>query len=113
MTVLTAGTTQPGTRILGVGHFRPANVVTNDDLVARGVDTNDEWIRSRVGIAERHFAAEGETVVDLAEAAGAMALKASGVSRDDIDLVLVATCTMPTPVPAAAPQLAHRHRRRG
>jgi 3-oxoacyl-[acyl-carrier-protein] synthase III len=98
----------PGTRILGVGHFRPSNVVTNADLIARGVDTDDEWIRSRVGIVERHHAAEGETVVDLAEAAGRNAMTASGVSAADIDLVLVATCTMPTPVPAAAPHLAYR-----
>jgi 3-oxoacyl-[acyl-carrier-protein] synthase III len=97
-----------GARILGLGHFRPANVVTNADLIARGVDTNDEWIRSRVGITERHYAAEGETVVDLAEAAGRNAVAASGLTPADIDLVLVATCTMPTPVPAAAPQLAHR-----
>jgi 3-oxoacyl-[acyl-carrier-protein] synthase III len=97
-----------GTRILGLGHFRPANVVTNADLIARGVDTNDEWIQSRVGVAERHYAADGETVVDLGEAAARNALTASGVDTTDIDLVLVATCTMPTPVPAAAPQLAYR-----
>jgi 3-oxoacyl-[acyl-carrier-protein] synthase-3 len=100
--------TQPGTRILGLGHYRPANVVTNADLVARGVDTNDEWIQSRVGIAERHFAEPDETIVDMAQIAGRNALSASGVAATDIDLVLVATCTMPTPVPAAAPQLAYR-----
>jgi 3-oxoacyl-[acyl-carrier-protein] synthase-3 len=97
-----------GTRILGVGHFRPSNVVTNADLIARGVDTNDEWIQSRVGISERHYAADGETVVDLAEAAGRNAMVNSGLTAADIDLVLVATCTMSTPVPAASPQLAHR-----
>src|SRR6476469_7432371 len=97
-----------GTRLLGLGHYRPANVITNDDLVARGVDTNDEWIRTRVGIAERRWADPNETVVDMAEQAGSKALAASGVSADDVDFVLVATCTMPTPVPAAAPQLAHR-----
>lgn len=98
----------PASRIFGLGHYRPSNVVTNEDLVARGVDTNDEWIRSRVGIAERRWADPDETVVDMAEQAASKALAASGVGTDDIDLVLVATCTMPTPVPAAAPQLAHR-----
>jgi 3-oxoacyl-[acyl-carrier-protein] synthase-3 len=97
-----------GTRLLGLGHYRPANVITNDDLVARGVDTNDEWIRTRVGIAERRWADPNETVVDMAEQAASKALAASGVSADDVDFVLVATCTMPTQVPAAAPQLAHR-----
>ncbi len=82
--------------------------MTNDDLIARGVDTNDEWIKSRVGIAERHYAAADETVVDMAHAAAANAVTHSGVPADQIDLVIVATCTMPTPVPAAAPQLAFR-----
>ncbi len=105
---LAASTGPAATRILGVGHYRPANVVTNHDLIARGVDTDDEWIKSRVGIAERRFAAPDETVVDMAEAAASKALAASGVTTSDVDLVLVATCTMPTPVPAAAPQLATR-----
>lgn len=98
----------PGTRILGLGHYRPSNVVTNNDLIARGVDTDDAWVRSRVGIAERRWADPDETVVDMAEQAGRNAMKHAGVGADEIDLVLVATCTMPTPVPAAAPHLAHR-----
>jgi 3-oxoacyl-[acyl-carrier-protein] synthase-3 len=97
-----------GTRILGLGHYRPGNVVTNADLIARGVDTDDEWIKTRVGIAERRWADEDESVVDMAEAAASKALASSGVSVDEVDLVLVATCTMVSPVPAAAPQLATR-----
>lgn len=95
-------------RVLGFGHYQPANVVTNDDLVARGVATTDEWIRSRVGIVERRFADADETVVDLAEAAGSKALANAGVPTDEVDLVIVATCTMPTAVPTAAPQLSFR-----
>jgi 3-oxoacyl-[acyl-carrier-protein] synthase-3 len=97
-----------GSRILGLGHYQPSNVVTNDDLAARGVDTNDAWIRSRVGIAERRFADPDETVVDMAEAAASKALAAGGTAASEVDLVIVATCTMPSPVPSAAPQLAHR-----
>jgi len=96
------------TKILGLGHYRPGNVITNHDLVDRGVDTNDEWIKSRVGIAERHWADPDETVVDMGEQAASKALATSGVSPEDVDLVLVATCTMATPVPAAAPQIAYR-----
>ena len=96
------------TRILGMGHYRPSNVITNQDLIERGVDTDDEWIRSRVGIAERRWADPDETVVDMAEQAAAKAIANSGVEANDIDLVLVATCTMPTPVPSAAPKLADR-----
>lgn len=98
----------PGTRILGLGHYQPATVVSNADLIARGVDSDDEWIQSRVGIRERRFAEPDETVVDMAEAAGSKALASAGITPDEVDLVVVATCTMPTPVPAAAPQLAHR-----
>ena len=97
-----------GTAILGMGHYRPANVVTNLDLIERGVDTDDEWIKTRVGIAERRWADPDETVVDMAEAAGSKALATSGVSASDIDFVIVATCTMNEPIPAAAPQLASR-----
>jgi 3-oxoacyl-[acyl-carrier-protein] synthase III len=97
-----------GARVLGLGHYQPSNVITNDDLVARGVETTDEWVRSRVGIRERRFADPNETVVDMAENAASKALAAAGVAARDVDLVIGATCTMPTPVPAAAPQLASR-----
>jgi 3-oxoacyl-[acyl-carrier-protein] synthase III len=97
-----------GARILGMGHYRPANVITNQDLIDRGVNSDDEWIKTRVGIAERRWADPDETVVDMAEAAASKALANSGVGASDVDFVLVATCTMPEPVPAAAPQLATR-----
>jgi 3-oxoacyl-[acyl-carrier-protein] synthase-3 len=97
-----------GARILGMGHHQPANVVTNFDLIARGVDTDDEWIKSRVGIASRRIAGPEEGVVDMAEVAASKAIAASGIDVADIDLVIVATCTMPTPVPNAAAQLATR-----
>ncbi|GLW07917.1 3-oxoacyl-[acyl-carrier-protein] synthase 3 protein 4 [Microtetraspora sp. NBRC 13810] len=97
----------PGARVLAFGHYQPANVVTNDDLAAR-MDTNDEWIQSRVGIAERRIASDNESEIDLAVQAGGKALAASGLSSDDIDLVIVATCTMETQIPNAAGRVAHR-----
>ena len=69
-----------GARILSLGGYQPANVVTNDDLAAR-VDTNDEWIRSRVGIVSRRFAGPDETVTDMAVAAGGKALAAAACPR--------------------------------
>jgi 3-oxoacyl-[acyl-carrier-protein] synthase-3 len=98
----------PGSRILGMGHHQPANVVTNADLIARGVETTDEWIQSRVGIAQRRIALADESVVDMAEAAGSKAIAASGVDVSEIDLVIVATCTMVNSIPNAAAQLATR-----
>ena len=64
---------QAGARVLAFGGYQPARVVTNDEL-SKTVDTNDEWIRSRVGIASRRIAAPDETVADMATAAGGKAL---------------------------------------
>src|SRR3984957_10840279 len=98
---------QPAARVLAFGGYQPANVVTNDDL-AKTVETSDEWIRSRVGIASRRIAGPDETVTDMAVAAGGKALAASGLSADDIDLVIVATCTLAAPIPNAAASVASR-----
>ena len=64
------------TKILGFGGYQPDKVVTNDDL-AKLVDTNDEWIRSRVGHPVAADRRDDETVADMAEAAGAKALAAT------------------------------------
>jgi 3-oxoacyl-[acyl-carrier-protein] synthase-3 len=79
-------------RVIGTGSYLPEKIVTNDDL-ARTVDTNDEWIRTRTGIRSRHFAAEGQLASDLALPASQRALQSSGVSARDIDLIIVATTT--------------------
>ena len=52
-------------RVIGCGAYLPEKVVTNADLAAR-LETTDEWIRQRTGIAQRHIAAEGELTSDLA-----------------------------------------------
>ena len=96
-----------GTKILGFGGYQPDKVVTNDDL-AKMVDTNDEWIRARVGIQSRRFARDDETVADMAEAAGAKALAASGLEPSEVDLVIVATCSTESPMPNVAATVAHR-----
>ncbi|MGI8693171.1 MAG: beta-ketoacyl-ACP synthase III [Geodermatophilaceae bacterium] len=96
-----------GARIIGLGDYRPHRVVTNDEL-ALTVDTSDEWIRSRVGIRQRHFAGEGESLADMAVAAGGKALAASGLGPEDIDLLIMATCTAPTSIPGVGPTIADR-----
>jgi 3-oxoacyl-[acyl-carrier-protein] synthase III len=96
-----------GSRVLAFGGYQPERVLTNDEL-ATIVDTNDEWIRSRVGIAERRVAAPDETTLDMATHAAGKALAGAGVSPDDIDLVIVATCTGESVIPNVAAQLAHR-----
>jgi 3-oxoacyl-[acyl-carrier-protein] synthase-3 len=107
---MTSSSTFPpaaGARIISLGDYQPANVVTNDDLAAR-IETSDEWIRSRVGIIDRRYAGPDETVTDMAVAAGGKALAASGLSPTDIDLVIVATCSTESPIPNTAAVAAHR-----
>jgi 3-oxoacyl-[acyl-carrier-protein] synthase-3 len=99
----------PGARIVGLGHYQPARVVTNDDLATEfGVDTDDQWIQDRVGIKERRFAGPEETSLDLSIAAAGKALANAGVAASDVDLVIVATLTPPTMLPNVATQVAAR-----
>ncbi|MFI2607160.1 beta-ketoacyl-ACP synthase III [Kitasatospora sp. NPDC018619] len=95
-----------GSRIVALGHYQPPRVLTNDDLAAL-VDTDDEWIRTRVGIRSRHIA-EDESLVDLATEAAQKALANSGRTADEIDLVVVATCTAIERSPNTAAAVAAR-----
>jgi 3-oxoacyl-[acyl-carrier-protein] synthase III len=95
-----------GSQIVAVGHYQPARVVSNNDL-AGILDTNDEWIRDRVGIARRRVA-DGETVADMATAAAEKALASSGLTAADIDLVAVATCSSVDRCPNVATRVAAR-----
>jgi 3-oxoacyl-[acyl-carrier-protein] synthase-3 len=96
-----------GTRVVALGHYQPAKVLTNDDLAAM-VDTSDEWIRSRVGIRTRLGAGPDERVDELAAHAAAKALAAAGLTPADIDLVLVATSTAVDRSPNTAARVAAR-----
>lgn len=87
--------------VRGIGSYLPKNTVTNAEL-AKTVDTSDEWIQQRVGIKERHIAADGEFTSDLALAAAKSALDNAGLTPDDIDLIIVATTTPDYTFPATA-----------
>ncbi|MFG2818732.1 beta-ketoacyl-ACP synthase III [Kitasatospora sp. NPDC048365] len=93
-------------RIVALGHYQPPKVLSNDDL-KKLVDTDDEWIRSRVGIRTRHIA-EDETLVDLAAEAAQKALAHAGRTADQVDLVVVATCTAAERSPYTAAAVAAR-----
>jgi 3-oxoacyl-[acyl-carrier-protein] synthase-3 len=95
-----------GSRIAALGHYQPSRVVTNDDL-AKIVDTNDAWIRDRVGIAERRIA-DQESVADMATFAAEKALAGSGLTAADIDMVVVATCSSIDRCPNVATRVAAR-----
>ncbi len=91
----------PHSRILSVGTFRPARVVTNAE-VCQWIDSTDEWIRERSGIVERRHASDQDTVVSMATAAGLKAIAAAGISASDIGMILLATVSHPYPTPSAA-----------
>ena len=78
--------------ILGTGSYIPEKVVTNDDL-AKILDTNDEWVRTRTGIRERHLAAKNENASDMAMAAADRAIEMSGIRKDQIGFIILATGT--------------------
>ncbi len=88
-------------RIIGTGSYLPERVVTNQDL-EKIVDTNDEWIVSRTGIRERHYAADHQDASDLALEACKRAMHAAHVHGDEIDLIIVATSTPDMVFPSTA-----------
>src|SRR3989442_14618890 len=94
-------------RILGLGHFVPDRVVTNEDLT-RLMDTSDEWIRQRTGIEERHFITQDAGPSDLELPAAEEALRAAGVKATQLDLILLATLSPDIDFPASAALLQRR-----
>ncbi len=87
--------------ITGWGMSVPEKVLTNDDL-AELVDTNDEWIRSRTGIRERHIANDEQSTATLASDAAIKALEQAKIRPSEIDLIIVATSSPEYIFPATA-----------
>ena len=80
-------------KIVGLGHYVPENIVTNEDLV-KIIDTSNEWIIERTGIQERRFIdPETDTVANMAKKATEMALERSKVAKESIDFIVFATIT--------------------
>ncbi|MBK6886306.1 MAG: ketoacyl-ACP synthase III [Tetrasphaera sp.] len=100
-------TGSPGSRILGVGGYRPERVVPNSEIV-EAIQSSDAWIQERSGIVERRFARPDETVVDMSYAAAKDAIAMAGLDQSEIDAIIMATVTHPYQTPAAAPLLADR-----
>lgn len=86
-------------KIIGTGSYLPEKVMTNEDW-AKLVDTSDEWITTRTGIKERHFAADNEATSDLVTIAAERAIKDAGIVKDDIDLIICGTISPDTAYPS-------------
>jgi 3-oxoacyl-[acyl-carrier-protein] synthase-3 len=94
-------------QVAGCGAYLPERILTNDELAAR-LDTSDQWIRQRTGIAERRIAAPGELTSDLAVRAAERALSQAGMSGSDLDLLVLATATPDNTFPATATRVQAR-----
>ncbi|QYH38153.1 ketoacyl-ACP synthase III [Algoriphagus sp. NBT04N3] len=80
-------------RILGVGHYVPERVVTNEDLAGM-MDTNNQWIVERTGIHSRHWFTPGvDTITSMSKAATIKALERANVTAEEIDFIVFATIT--------------------
>ena len=79
-------------KIIGLGHYVPDNIVTNDDL-SKVMDTNDQWIQERTGIKERRWvqAGDGQSTFTMGLEAAKKAISNSGIKKEDLDLIVFAT----------------------
>jgi 3-oxoacyl-[acyl-carrier-protein] synthase III len=107
MTELTAASATGHTGLLGLGVYRPRRVVPNAEIVDL-IDSSDEWIRTRSGIATRRFAGDDETVVSMSVAAAQEAIGQAGLRPDQIDCILVATVSHLLQTPSAAAMVAEQ-----
>ncbi|MFI6348822.1 ketoacyl-ACP synthase III [Streptomyces sp. NPDC050560] len=97
----------PHARILGVGGYRPTRVVPNE-VILETIDSSDEWIRSRSGIATRHWANADETVAAMSLEAAGKAIADAGISAEQIGAVIVCTVSHFAQTPAVATEIADK-----
>jgi len=93
--------TLPRAKITALGCYTPPRVLTNQDL-EKMVDTNDQWIMTRVGIRERHIADPGVATSDLAIAAARCALQQRGMDPSEVEVIIVCTVTPDHMFPSTA-----------
>jgi 3-oxoacyl-[acyl-carrier-protein] synthase-3 len=94
-------------RLAALGAYAPERVITNAEIEG-WVETSDEWIRTRTGIRERHWAGAGEAASDLAVRAARRILEDAAADPADIDMVIVPTATPDHRFPSTAALVAHR-----
>ncbi|OEV12154.1 ketoacyl-ACP synthase III [Streptomyces nanshensis] len=97
----------PYSRILGVGGYRPTRVVPNEEIL-KHIDSSDEWIRSRSGIATRHWASPDETVAEMTLEAAGKAVADAGITPQQVDAVIISTVSHFKQTPSIATEIADR-----
>jgi len=103
---LLAATGSPGSRIVGLGTYRPSRLIDNATICER-IDSTDEWIRTRSGIVTRRWADDSETLTVMATAAAGKAMSEAGVTGDRVGCVLVATASHLSQTPSLAAIVTH------
>ncbi len=103
---LLAATGSPGSRIVGLGAYRPSRLIDNATICER-IDSTDEWIRTRSGIVTRRWADDSETLTVMATAAAGKAMSEAGVAGDRVGCVLVATASHLSQTPSLAALVTH------
>lgn len=93
---------RPIAYIAGTGHAVPKRIVTNADIAAMGIETNDEWIIERTGIKQRHIAQDGESLASLCAEASRQAMARAGVQPGEIDTIILGTASPDHLLPATA-----------
>jgi 3-oxoacyl-[acyl-carrier-protein] synthase-3 len=93
--------------ITGLGVYLPERVVTNEELVASGLETTSEWIYDKIGVRERRLAAPSEATSDLAIHAARQALDDAGITAADLDLIICTSMNFDYKTPATAAIVAH------
>ncbi|XVN41637.1 MAG: beta-ketoacyl-ACP synthase III [Rickettsia endosymbiont of Argas persicus] len=91
-------------KIIGCGGYLPSKIVSNDEL-AQFVDTNDEWIKTRTGITQRHIAGDSEYTSHLALKSAEQAIQDAGITAKEIDLIIICTTTPDNSFPSVATKL--------
>ncbi len=96
---------RPIVMFAGTGRAAPKRVMKNDEFAAIGIETSDEWIRERTGIAQRHVAGPDETLTSLAAEASRTAMATAGVTASEIDAIVMATVSPDHLLPSAGVEL--------
>ncbi|HYW31830.1 MAG TPA: beta-ketoacyl-ACP synthase III [Gemmatimonas sp.] len=96
---------RPYAYIAGTGHAVPKNVMTNHDIAATGLETNDAWIQERTGIRQRHIARDGESLMSLSAEASRQAMQRAGVHPGEIDVIILGTASPDHLLPATSVEL--------
>ena len=95
------------TEFISTGFYVPERVVTNDEFT-QWMDTSDEWIRTRTGIRERHWASDTQATSDLALEAAKLTLERVGMKAADLDCIIFATLSPDYMFPGAGVYLQRK-----